>query len=1612
VDSGEAAADALLLTATGGTTATAHLTSNGTGTAAIDIDATGAGGDIDIDSADAITVDAAGALDLTAGAASNWNTTAGDITIDAEAASVVIDGGEAATDAVRIIASAAAGGIDIDSGTGDIDIDSSDDISIDGAGASAAISIGTSAVAHTITLGNATSATSVNLDAGTGGVDVDLVATGVMSIDGDLVVIGGAADGDSATDDGDLLVVDVFEVDGTANFDGTADFDSVINVAGATVTGDLIPSAADTYDLGSAAFEWAELYLGDGSLFIGNDQDASFVYDEADDDSLEITGTLISIGEEAANDVATAAGDLLVSVDLEVNGDAHVDGATFDADVTGAISLDADLASNFNTSVGDITIDSETGSVVIRGREAVGDAIYLDADNTLGAGVQIDAFSAGVNTSGTINMDAGTGGVDIDIVGDGDFDVLAGGTFSIDGTGDGAGGDANITYSTAGDEEDFTISLAGATDSSLVLSSTGTSGDALRFISSGGIDIDASEKLDVDVSSNFADAVSITASAGGIDITAVGADAGEDIDISNTGGGEVRITSTSGDADALRFNATGGGGMDFDTAGGAFDFDSAGGEFQFDDGLVDVGTGVYTVVDGDNDLGVAGDFEVLGTTTISGALTLNDDVTMNFTGDGADSENLEINFDNDVGIDNNAIDIDYIDDSGFATTGYVMSMTVENNGLGAGTGPNAFLFLESDDTNETVPDGVLFDIIAGGTLTDAIDAQDPEITNALNVGDNTITGTSLDLDATTGAATIDSVTSLSIDVSAATAASNISVAADADAEDLTIATTGTDGDLVLSSADDLSITATDLLSLTGSDGTATSITLDANNAAGDGVTITPGTGGLDVDSTGVMSFDGELVAIGTAADGGFATGDGELYVIGDIESDANIYAAGTITSGSSIVIDGVSATRTITADAAMEIKAGAGTALTIFGGDNGADAGDDLVVTSVDWSVDASGAVTLASVDADAAAALSIGAATATAVNIADTTIMTTIEGTLNVDEAVTLDTTLGVTGLATVNGGVTADGGVFTVADTSGDVHTSGTLDVDSTSDFDGTADFSAGITNSAGELLVSGGNLQLNDTIVLSIGTGDDLSISHDGTNTTATSATGDLIIDNTDADDQIIIRLGTDTAATALEVRNNSDVAQFTVAGDGVVTVANDLNVTDDFSVEGIVDFGTDEAFGAADTTPTVASGSWFRTDGTAQTLTDFDDGADGQVIIIESTDATVFDCATAGPLICGDDAEDITTADNDITMWVNNGGDAGNWHLISYVDVSSQQTGADLAEYFPSYENLNSGELVSVDPAYSQHIKRSTTAYDPLLVGVIATEPGFILGRREEYNKLALAGRVPTKVTSENGPILPGDYITSSSTPGAGMKATEPGMVVGMALEGFSGETGSIIVKVFNSWYVPPVENGLQGSSSTVTDAGTVSADGLVVEGDSLFNGTVVVAEHLVGSADTAGRARIVAGDERVHVSFTNEYAYQPIVTVTQRTNRDIPGYYWVEEESTTGFDIVLDGSLSYDMEFNWIALGVDGGKVSVSDGSTREIDIYVVDGGAAEAAVDSIADAEAAAAAEPAPTEEAAPAEEPVPAEEAAPAEAPAEEPVSEPVAEEPAPEAPAEEPVV
>ena len=126
--------------------------------------------------------------------------------------------------------------------------------------------------------------------------------------------------------------------------------------------------------------------------------------------------------------------------------------------------------------------------------------------------------------------------------------------------------------------------------------------------------------------------------------------------------------------------------------------------------------------------------------------------------------------------------------------------------------------------------------------------------------------------------------------------------------------------------------------------------------------------------------------------------------------------------------------------------------------------------------------------------------------------------------------------------------------------------------------------------------------------------------------------------------------------------------------------------------------------------------------------------------------------------------------------------------------------DFAEMFPATDSVAPGEVV-VFANDEESVMRSTgIEYDDKIAGIVSTQPGFLAGQNiDGHIPVALAGRVPTYVSSENGDIEIGDPLTTSSTPGYAMKALSAGPIVGYAMESFSEGTGSITVFVRPSYY---------------------------------------------------------------------------------------------------------------------------------------------------------------------------------------------------------------------
>jgi hypothetical protein len=127
-----------------------------------------------------------------------------------------------------------------------------------------------------------------------------------------------------------------------------------------------------------------------------------------------------------------------------------------------------------------------------------------------------------------------------------------------------------------------------------------------------------------------------------------------------------------------------------------------------------------------------------------------------------------------------------------------------------------------------------------------------------------------------------------------------------------------------------------------------------------------------------------------------------------------------------------------------------------------------------------------------------------------------------------------------------------------------------------------------------------------------------------------------------------------------------------------------------------------------------------------------------------------------------------------------------------------TGSDFAESLPARGNraaYEPGDVLVLSATAAGKAEKSIRPYDTHVAGVYSTRPGVVGADKNGETRVdpdelpvALIGIVPTKVSAENGPILVGDLLTTSRTPGYAMKAT-PVIIRGMKVY----RTGTILGK---------------------------------------------------------------------------------------------------------------------------------------------------------------------------------------------------------------------------
>jgi len=186
-------------------------------------------------------------------------------------------------------------------------------------------------------------------------------------------------------------------------------------------------------------------------------------------------------------------------------------------------------------------------------------------------------------------------------------------------------------------------------------------------------------------------------------------------------------------------------------------------------------------------------------------------------------------------------------------------------------------------------------------------------------------------------------------------------------------------------------------------------------------------------------------------------------------------------------------------------------------------------------------------------------------------------------------------------------------------------------------------------------------------------------------------------------------------------------------------------------------------------------------------------------------------------------------------------------------------------------------VTVDLLNQNKVVRSGSAYQNQIIGVYSTSPGMLIGLGGVISAggesavaslpagkvpVALTGKVPTKVSTENGPIKAGDFLTSSSVVGVAMKATKAGAILGQSFENYSGPGVGKVIAFVKAGYFNGI--GFDDLAQNTVSTPTVDLGSNQVASGLGFSKNVLA--NLVGRSASIGANRSDIVTDRLAVGL--------------------------------------------------------------------------------------------------------------------------------------------------
>lgn len=185
------------------------------------------------------------------------------------------------------------------------------------------------------------------------------------------------------------------------------------------------------------------------------------------------------------------------------------------------------------------------------------------------------------------------------------------------------------------------------------------------------------------------------------------------------------------------------------------------------------------------------------------------------------------------------------------------------------------------------------------------------------------------------------------------------------------------------------------------------------------------------------------------------------------------------------------------------------------------------------------------------------------------------------------------------------------------------------------------------------------------------------------------------------------------------------------------------------------------------------------------------------------------ATNGWGIYQTDSSDRNYFSGSVSIGTNNAS-AYKLHVVGNANFEGTVTGTtiyatyqDVAEWVPAAVDMTPGTVVVLNPNAVNEVMPSSTPYDTAVAGVVAAQPGVLLGiAGESKEQIATTGRVKVRVDATAGPIRVGDLLVTGIKPGVAMRSEpidvnghamhKPGTILGKALEPLAGGEGEILV----------------------------------------------------------------------------------------------------------------------------------------------------------------------------------------------------------------------------